>query len=320
MASTQTRLSWTAAGMVLAFNLMCWLPASLWAFIIAASTGLVFLLATRAIWIGSGVAAASFVLGILTAKFLPDGYFLYFVGFSLVFVILPSGLMSGGIKQGLPVYRTQLLATLPIVLVMLLYLANVAGSATAWKNVMDNMSATFIEWYEETVSTIPSTASPEEISLLKKAFQSSFDFLYRFFPGLMVSWAVAMNVVSYFFACKMIQRDGGFCQKLREFALWKAGAANMYVLAVALMAWLIGTEGFKPISENVLFVVAVLYMVAGFAVIEHYLKRVRIHPALRIAFYIALLLSGWVGGLVAALIGLADSHFDFRRVKAQTIG
>jgi len=155
---------------------------------------------------------------------------------------------------------------------------------------------------------------------LKASIESIFDFFHRFFAGLVICWAAAMNIAAYYFAGMMIRKDGGFCRELRDFVLWKLGVASMVLLAIALLLRVIGIESTVPFADNLLFILGVSYMVAGFAVIEYYLKRKRIHTALRIAFYVALLLSGRIGGFLAALIGLVDSHFDFRRVRAQQIG
>ena len=320
MTSTQTRLSWAAVGMVVSYNLFCWLPASIWAFTIAASAGLIFLFAARSVWFGLAIAALSFVAGIITAQLLPVGYGLYFAGFWVVLVFLPAGFMSGSIRRGFSAYKAQVLAILPVSILMLFYLANVGGAATAWKEALGSMSATVIDFYREAVSALPSSLSPEEVSMFKAFVKSLFDFFYRFFAGLIICWAAAMNIAAYYFAGMMIRKEGGFCRELRDFVLWKLGVASMILLAVALVFWVIGIEGTMPFADNLLFILGVSYMVVGLAVIEYYLKRRRIHAALRIAFYVMLFLSGWIGGLLAAVLGLVDSHFDFRRVRAQQIG
>lgn len=320
MTTTQTRLSWAAVGMVVSYNLFCWLPASIWAFTIAASAGLIFLFAARSVWFGSAIATLSFVAGMIAASQLPTGYGLYFAGFWVVLVFLPAGFMSGSIRRGFSAYKAQVLALLPVSILMMLYLANFGDVATAWKDVLGNMSTLVIDWYREAVRTLPSSLSPEEVNTFKAAVEWVFDFFHRFFAGLIICWAAAMNIAAYYFAGMMIRKESGFCRGLTDFILWKLGVASMILLAIALVFWVIGIESTMPFADNLLFILGVSYMVVGLAVIEYYLKRRRIHAALRIAFYVMLFLSGWIGGLLAAALGLIDSHFDFRRVKAQQIG
>jgi hypothetical protein len=320
MTSTQTRLSWAAVGMVVSYNLFCWLPASIWAFIIAASAGLTFLFAARSVWFGSAMATLSFVSGMITASLLPTGYSLYFAGFWAVLVFLPAAFMSGSIRRGFSAYKAQILALLPASMLMMLYLANLGNVATDWKDVLGNMSTLVIDWYREAMKALPSSLSPEEVNMFKAFVESLFDLFHRFFAGLVICWAAAMNIAAYYFAGMMIRKEGGFCRELRDFVLWKLGVHSMILLAFALVFWVIGIKGTMPFADNLLFILGVSYMVVGLAVIEYYLKRRRIHAALRIAFYVILFLSGWVGGLLAAVLGLVDSHFDFRRVRAQQIG
>jgi len=155
---------------------------------------------------------------------------------------------------------------------------------------------------------------------LKGLVAVMFDFLYRFTPGLFITLAAAVNIASYFFAGKMIRIEGGFYRTMMEFGLWKAGICHMGLLAVGIVAWMTRIEVLIPLSENLLFLLGIVYMIAGFSVIDYFLKKYRINAALRTAFVVVLILSGWFGGLVAAIAGLVDSHFDFRRVRAQQIG
>jgi uncharacterized protein YybS (DUF2232 family) len=203
---------------------------------------------------------------------------------------------------------------------MLLYLMNLGGVSAAWKQVLTDMSTSTIEWYSEATNTLKSSLSPKEIDLLKESIRSLFDFLYRFTPGLVICWAAGMNIAAYFFAGMMIRKSGSFYRDMTSFTRWKLGFNSLILLAVGLVMWVIDLDVLQPIAENILFVMGVAYMVAGLSLMEYFLKRRRIHAALRIAFYLMLLLSGWYGGILAAIAGLVDSHFDFRKVRARQIG
>ncbi len=320
MPSLRTKLSLAAVSMVVSYNLLCWLPASAWAFAIASSTGLVFLLAARPVRYGATLMIASLIVGVLTARMLPYGYTYYFAGFTIMLVSLPSAIMAYCIRNGISVHRTQVWALVPIIVLLFLYVMDIFGAATIWKEVIDGMSAKTVELYSEAINTMPGTISAEEASQLKSLVTDMFNFLYRFTPGLMLTLAAAINIAAYFFAGKMIRMEGEYFRPILEFGLWKTGITYMALLAIGIILWLTRIEILKPFSENLLFLLGIVYMVAGLSVIDHYLKKYRIHTALRTAFVVALLLSGWLGGLMAALLGLIDSHFDFRRVRAQQIG
>lgn len=320
MASTQTRLSLAAVGMVVSYNLFCWLPSSIWAFTIAASSGFTFLFVSRPVWVGTAVGIMAFIAGMITSRALPVGYGYYFAGFWTVLVFLPAGLLASGIRRGISAFRTQLLAIVPVTLLMFLYLMNLGGVATAWKQVLADMSTSTIEWYSEAMGTFKSQLSPEEIDLMKNSIRSMFDFFYRFSPGLVICWAAGMNLAVYFFAGMMIRKTGNFYRQMTSFTRWKMSFASLVILAFGLVLWVIDADALKPIADNLLFVMGVAYMVSGLALMEYLLKRRRIHGALRATFYLMLFLSGWFGGALAAIVGLVDSHFDFRKVRAQQIG
>jgi len=320
MSSARNRLGWIAVGMVALFNLFYWIPPSMWAFTIAASSGLIFLISSRKVYIGAVVILVSLVLLAVSTKILPGTNLYYHSGFALMMLYIPASLMGVGIRNGMSAFRSQLMAIAPFVVLISLYMLDFGGVKTGLGLIIDDMSENVIEWYRAALQTMPQKVTPEEMNLLKSSIQSVFDFFYRFFPGLMLCWAAGMNIMAYFFAGMMIGKDGGFYRQLRDFRHWKAGLVSMIVLAVSLLIWIVD---FKPLQhpiENVLFLLGVVYMICGFSVIEYYLRKRRVHTALRVVTYILLILSGWFGGGLAAALGLVDSHFDFRRVKAREIG
>lgn len=320
MSSARNRLGWIATGLVLLFNLFYWIPPSMWAFTIAASASLIFLLASRKIYIGAAVCLISLALLAVSAGFLPGTSRYYHTGYALMMLYIPASIMAFGIRRGLSAPRSQVFAIAPFTMLVILYMLDVGGVKTGLGLILDEMSESVIEWYRAAIQTFPQKITPEEMNLLKESIRSMFDFFYRFFPGLMLCWAAGMNIMAYYFAGMMIRMEGGYYRQLREFRQWKVGTTSMILLAAGLLIWIIGFEPLQPYTENLLFVLGVVYMICGFSVIEYYLKKKRIHTALRIAVYILLILSGWFGGGIAAALGLVDSHFDYRRVKAREIG
>ena len=320
MSSARNRLGWIAVGLVALFNLCYWIPPSMWAFTIAASSGLIFLLSTRKIYIGSVAVLVSLVLVAVSTKILPGANLYYSTGYALMMLYIPASLMAIGIRNGMSAFRTQLMAIVPFIALIAMYMLDLGGVKTGLGLILDDMSESVIDWYRAALQTMPQKITPEEMNLLKSSIRSLFDFLYRFFPGLMLCWAIGMNIVAYYFAGLMIGREGGYYRQLREFRHWKAGLYSMIVLAASLLIWIVGIEPLRPIVENVLFLFGMVYMICGFAVIEYYLRKRRVHTALRVTVYILLILSGWFGGGLAAVLGLIDSHFDFRQVKAREIG
>jgi hypothetical protein len=306
--------------MVALYNLFCWLPASIWAFVIAATTALTFLFSARPIWFGATVSVASLTVGVAVSSALPTGYLYYFAGFTVFLVTGPSILLATGLRQGWASHKTILLSMLPVGAVVASYLLNVADISDTWQRTMESMSKATVDWYGESMKVWASTFTAEEVGQVRETIEGFYRFMYRFFPGLVLIWAAAMNIASYFFAGRMLRKEGGFFRDVPSFGLWKAEFAVMAMLAAGLLLWISGLEVLRPLAENSLLVICVVYLVCGLSLAEFYLKRARLHPALRVAFYLMMLISGTVGGIALASMGLIDSHFDFRRVRAQQIG
>ncbi|MDD4051784.1 MAG: DUF2232 domain-containing protein, partial [candidate division Zixibacteria bacterium] len=74
------------------------------------------------------------------------------------------------------------------------------------------------------------------------------------------------------------------------------------------------------VVDNVLLILALAYAVCGLALMEHLLRRLQMPRFVKIVFYVGLLLMQIPGLIIMALVGLFDSYFDFRRVRAHTLG
>ena len=64
---------------------------------------------------------------------------------------------------------------------------------------------------------------------------------------------------------------------------------------------------------NILVVTGNVYALAGLAVMDAFMRRLMFPMPLRIAFYVILFFMNFLGLLFLAIIGLADSRFNFRR-------
>jgi len=90
----------------------------------------------------------------------------------------------------------------------------------------------------------------------------------------------------------------------------------IYIVGIMILLRLVGTEQLKVLADNVILFMGFFYALFGFSVFEYYLKKIKLSLFLRIVFYIAFL----PGVVFAVLMGLFDSYFDFRKVRAKIIG
>jgi len=93
-----------------------------------------------------------------------------------------------------------------------------------------------------------------------------------------------------------------------------------YLLGVVLLARLLFNEEVRLVADNLLFMLSFIYAVGGLSLIEHLLRKLKLPLLVKILFYFGLLLMQLPGLIVACLAGLFDSYFDFRRVRAHSLG
>nr|MBN2276925.1 DUF2232 domain-containing protein [candidate division Zixibacteria bacterium] len=142
----------------------------------------------------------------------------------------------------------------------------------------------------------------------------------RLMPSLMALSAIAQLFLGWLLLVVVMHGLGEFFPTMGNFIYWKMPYFYMYGIGLFLVFRLVGPETARMVSDNGLVFLGFFYAVFGFSVIDYYLKRIRLSLFLRILFYIGFAFLQLPGLLLAALIGLLDSHFDFRRVRARIIG
>ncbi len=109
---------------------------------------------------------------------------------------------------------------------------------------------------------------------------------------------------------------GRFQPVLIGFSYWKMPYNYIYIVGATILLRLIGNESMRIVADNALLFMGFFYAVFGLSVFEYYLKKIKLSLLFRIIFYIAFL----PGALFAVFVGLFDSYFDFRKVRARIIG
>ena len=91
-------------------------------------------------------------------------------------------------------------------------------------------------------------------------------------------------------------------------------------MAIVLFIALALKGVWKTSAYNAILIMCIFYAVSGFALIEYVLRKLRLPIGIKIVFYLGLAFSGYFGVIIPAIAGLADSHFDFRKIRARTVG
>ncbi len=96
------------------------------------------------------------------------------------------------------------------------------------------------------------------------------------------------------------------------FVQWKAPFWLAVAVIIAAAMRIVGGETLKLIADNALVGLGVIYAVMGMSLIESFLRRMHFGVIGRLFVYVTLFLAQIVGLVVIALLGLIDSHVDWR--------
>jgi hypothetical protein len=147
-----------------------------------------------------------------------------------------------------------------------------------------------------------------------------FATIKRLVPSFMALSGVIQLFLGWLGLILLLRLTGQFFPALSSFIYWKMPYNYIYMIGGLIMVRLFGTQSMKIMADNGILFIGFFYAVFGFSVFEYYLKKIRISPFLRVLFYIGFVFLQLPGLILAALVGLFDSYFDFRKVRARIIG
>ncbi len=259
-----------------------------------------------------GAAVVGFILGAVPGlALIPLSAFLPLWLMTLV----PPVIMGIMVNHGFRAWKAFGIAFLLMSLFVLMYYVEIGPDLIGGA---DHLRASI----EKTV-TGPMAASGYNAETINTLVDQLYIFL-KLVIGLMPSLlilAYAGQLLAAFLLTEWyyIRRDSYF-PGFGPFIYWKIPEKLLYLLGALILVRLIADGGIRMAADNVLFIMLICYAVAGLAVMEHLLKRLRLPMLVRVVFYIGLAFMHIIGLLATSLTGLFDSYFDFRKVRAHTLG
>lgn len=137
-------------------------------------------------------------------------------------------------------------------------------------------------------------------------------FMSKIMTGSSLASFLAVQTVSLLLARwwqALLYNPGGFAQEFRQLRFGKL-AANV---ALVISIFAIATE--NEIALNLVFIVIVLMMFQGLAVVHNLVAKCKLSPSLLTGVYVVMLftlLHGAIGLLLIALVGLLDNWLNLR--------
>ncbi len=138
---------------------------------------------------------------------------------------------------------------------------------------------------------------------------------HRLQPAVLVVSALLTAVLGYRLAWSVAPKLDIGLPQAPFVHVWRLWDWLIWVLVGATAAALLGTPVIRDLAFNVMFVIALLYGVQGFALARHFAKRMSVPVYLELLFYGSLMLSPGFGVIVLVGAGLMETWFDWRRLS-----
>lgn len=140
------------------------------------------------------------------------------------------------------------------------------------------------------------------------------EFIIKILPGTLIIGFIAIVVASLAVTGAVASRFKLMVPRFRPFHLWRA--SDWWLLPTVLgLAFVVFAPNdlWRFLGGNMLLVCGNIYAVVGLAVTEAFFKRLFMPKLFRIGFYIIALVISVFSLIFFALLGLADSRFNFKR-------
>lgn len=189
-----------------------------------------------------------------------------------------------------------------------------------WPDLIEVATQNASEVTDEMMVDMPEMGYTQEqtnevVQTLKKATM----LFIRLLPSIMITGLLLQFSLGYLWFLRNLDRTDGFMRRLSPYLSWKMPFWMTPILIVVIISRLVGGEVTKLIADNILAGLSVYYCVTGMAVVEYFLKQLKISRWMKVLFYILLFLTQLVGYFVAVLIGFIDSFTDWRKVQAKAV-
>ena len=133
-------------------------------------------------------------------------------------------------------------------------------------------------------------------------------------PAIECVMGVAALVLAYRVSQQLAPRFGLMLPPAKPFRLWRPWDELIWALIASLVLMLIGEGVLRDLGLNGLTVVLAIYATHGTAVLRFYFVRLGVSGLVQVFVFVTLLLTA--GVVVLAGVGILDTWFDWRRLRA----
>lgn len=137
--------------------------------------------------------------------------------------------------------------------------------------------------------------------------------MLRILPAMSLMAAMFQFAIAFWFFARWLSSRGAGYANFPSFILWKIPFVLTPALLIAVSMRLLGNDLMVLIADNLILILAMVYSIAGIALLEFFMKKFRFGVISRIIIYFLFLVTHVVGFAFLAVAGFIDSFFDWRR-------
>ncbi len=235
--------------------------------------------------------------------------------------IIAPGIMMGVASRGLSsAVKTLWYGCIPAVVLLALmatfYISLLRNIPTVTTMVNSSVEITLNQNPNLAKSLMDQYGDAGSKEKIAEAVDSIVVFFIKLIPGTLVIGFMAFVTLGLSLAGTLGTRMRLMIPRLKPFYLWQASDWWLLPTAVGLaLAIFGGSDLWRFAGGNILVVTGNVYALTGLAVIEAFFRKLAIPMFLRIAFYVIIFFMSFtlVSLLFLAILGLADSRFNFRK-------
>ncbi len=324
MRSFENKLSlWGGAAVVLSG--LIWLMPGINAIAATAGiAGLTLIVARLGFSRGLSTACAG-IAGAFVICSLTKGYQAGFVS-TLIYILVaiaPAFMMGWASRSFATSTATVSYGLIPTGILLVLFLLIFPGiieDLPVLISEIDIVIESLVEGSPEVSGLIARQYAPADGSLDRflKELNKMIEFLIKITPSIIILGSLGMIIAGLGIAGPIAARLKIMLPRFRPFHLWRAGGRWLLPTILGLIAVVfIKNEFWFYTGVNLLIVTGHVYAVVGLAIVEAFFKRALIPVPLRVIFYAILLLSSVFALIFLAVLGLADSKFNFARENTE---
>ena len=162
--------------------------------------------------------------------------------------------------------------------------------------------------------------SEEIINDFKDTLGQTAFLIKHLLPGLLIMSGFSQLFIAFIIIELYYTRRDSYFPGFGPFIYWKIPEKIIYSLGFVLIIRLTIEGVLQTAADNFIFILSFMYAICGLALIEYLLRRLQLPTFIKIVFYLGLFFMQLPGMMIASVAGLFDSYFDFRKVKAHSLG